>query len=202
MAMKESRTASQIFKKGFMEPYLRSHDKPFIKLLNWYTGFGKTYTAAVFAIDLYVNCDVIPVFIAPLQSLITGFSNDVQAHNNNREYADDIESAILKRGAAVPVYRLYSVDYHLNDRTFFEAALALVNWLETKPEITSQMERGEKQTATNKGVIARLTELRSKCKICSTSQFLSMPPSDDTYEDTKAAYILRQQAEHVQLRTA
>ena len=43
MTEKQSRTATQIFLKGFKEPYLRSSERPFIKLLNWYTGIGKTY---------------------------------------------------------------------------------------------------------------------------------------------------------------
>lgn len=186
---RKSRTASDIFQKGFLEPYLRSSEKPFIKLLNWYTGFGKTYTAAVYAIDLFVNCDVIPVFIAPLQSLVAGFSNDVQMHNQCTEYADEIEQAIRARGSAVPVHRLYSVDYHLNDRTFFSATLALADWLDRTPGVAAQMERSERQAETDKSFDARLAELRSKCNVCQASQFLSMSPTDDTYDDTKAAYL-------------
>lgn len=186
---RKPRTTSDIFKKGFLEPYLRAGEKPFIKLLNWYTGFGKTYTAAVFAIDLFINCDVIPVFIAPLQSIVSGFANDVRWHNDSREYADQIEQAIKARGATVPVHRLYSVDYHLNDRTFFSAALALVDWLSANPRVSAQMERSDKQADTRKGFAARLAELRSKCGMCHASQFLSMSPADDTYEDTKAAYL-------------
>lgn len=47
MTKKQSRTATEIFLKGFKEPYLRSNDRPFIKLLNWYTGIGKTYRSRV-----------------------------------------------------------------------------------------------------------------------------------------------------------
>jgi len=183
------RTASAIFRKGFVEPYLRASDKPFIKLLNWYTGFGKTYTAAAFAIDLYLNCDVIPVFIAPLQSLVAGFGDEFKTHHESREYADHIEQAIKARGASVPLYRLYSVDYHLNDRSFFKASLELADWLNANPGVASRLERSEKQVDTDKGVSARLAELRSKCKVCRDSPFLAMSPSDDTYEDTRAAYL-------------
>lgn len=183
------RTTSAIFQRGFLEPYLRAGDKPFIKLLNWYTGFGKTYTAALFAIDLYVNCDVIPVFIAPLQSLVAGFGEELKEHNESREYADHIEDAIKARGASLPLHRLYSVDYHLNDRTFFKAALDLAEWLEANPAIAARLERSDKQADTDKGVAARLAELRSKCTVCHASQFLAMSPTDDTYEDTKAAYL-------------
>lgn len=185
---RKPRTASAIFQKGFLEPYLRAREKPFIKLLNWYTGFGKTYTAAVFAIDLFINCDVIPVFIAPLQSLVAGFSNDLQTHNQSREYADHIEDAIRARGASVPVHRMYSVEYHLNDRTFFGAVLLLLAWLERTPRVVGLMDGAGKHARTNQGFEARLSELRSKCNVCQASQFLSMPPSDDAFEDTRDAY--------------
>lgn len=90
MTLKPSRTATAIFLKGFKEPYLRSHDRPFIKLLNWYTGIGKTYNAAAFSIELFLNCEVIPVFIAPLQSLVSQFKSEVRNHEQARNYADDI----------------------------------------------------------------------------------------------------------------
>jgi hypothetical protein len=189
MTVKKSRTSSDIFKKGFKEPYLRANEKSFIKLLNWYTGFGKTYTAGVFSVDLFVNCDVIPVFIAPLQSLVAGFSDEVGKHQKSREYADEIEAAIRARGAAVPVHRLYSIEYHLNDKSFFKACLALVNWLQSNPAVCARMEQSAKQADTDKGVRAKLTELRSKAAVCEASNFLAMSQSDDTYEDTRAAYL-------------
>ena len=80
MSSKTPRTASAIFQKGFKEPFLRAAERPFVKLLNWYTGFGKTYTAAAFSIELFTKCDVIPVFIAPLQSLVAGFSDEHANH--------------------------------------------------------------------------------------------------------------------------
>ena len=186
---RQSRTASEIFQKGFLEPYLRAGDKPFIKLLNWYTGFGKTYTAALFAIDLFVKCDVIPVFIAPLQSIVGGFANDLKGHSERREYADHIEEAIRSHSAPILVHRLYSVDYHINDRTFFSAAVELADWLDANPKVFAQMEQSAKQADMDKGFASRLAEMRSKCLNCHASQFLSMSPSDDTYEDTKAAYL-------------
>src|SRR3990167_328814 len=121
MTLKPSRTATAIFLKGFKEPYLRSHDRPFIKLLNWYTGIGKTYNAAAFSVELFLNCEVIPVFIAPLQSLVSQFNSEVRKHEQARNYADEIERAVIEYGAEIPVYRLYSIDYHVNDRTFFSA---------------------------------------------------------------------------------
>ena len=42
MSSKPPRTTNAIFEKGFKEPFIRASERPFIKLLNWYTGFGKT----------------------------------------------------------------------------------------------------------------------------------------------------------------
>ncbi len=188
MTSKISRTESAIFRKGFKEPYLRANERPFIKLLNWYTGVGKTYTAAVFAIDLFVNCDIIPVFIAPLQSLVSGFSDELAKHHKS-EYADEIEAAIRARGAAIPVHRLYSIEYHLNDRSFFQSCLAFVGWLERHPHVCARMETSAKHADTDKSVRARITELRQKAAYCEQSNFLTLASSDDTYEDTKTAYL-------------
>jgi hypothetical protein len=189
MSSKKNRTASAIFNKGFKEPYLRANEAPFIKLLNWYTGFGKTHTAASFSIDLFINCDVIPVFIAPLQSLVAQFSEEVGRHQKSREYADEIQAAIQARGVAVPVHRLYSIEYHLNDRTFFQATLAFVDWLEANPALCSRMEQTTKHADSDKGMRAKLMELKSKSNACVMSNFLAMSPSDDTYADTQMAYI-------------
>lgn len=183
------RTASEIFLKGFKEPFLRASDRPFIKLLNWYTGFGKTYTAAAFSIELFINCDVIPVFIAPLQSLVAGFTDEVNRHQKTREYVYEIEAAVLQQGADIPVYRLYSIEYHLNDKTFFNACLGLVKWLMHHPNVSARMESSTKLAETDKGVRARIEELRQKSAFCGQSSFLSMSPSDDSYEDTLKTYI-------------
>lgn len=155
MTQKPSRTLTEIFLKGFKEPYLRSNDRPFIKLLNWYTGIGKTYNAAAFSIELFLKCDVIPVFIAPLQSLVSQFSGEVRKHEQDRNYADDLERAVLEYCADIPVYRLYSIDYHVNDRTFFSACLALVHWLERHPQVVTKMERSPKHADTEKSRLYR-----------------------------------------------
>jgi hypothetical protein len=189
MTKKQSRTATQIFLKGFKEPYLRSSERPFIKLLNWYTGIGKTYNAAAFSIELFLKCDVIPVFIAPLQSLVAQFSGEVRKHQQDRSYADELEQAVRDHGADIPVYRLYSRDYHVNDRTFFSACLALVKWFERHPHVVGQMERSPKHADSDKSIRTRIQELRAKAASCEQSNFLWMSPSDDTYEDTRAAYI-------------
>lgn len=182
------RDASDIFRKGFLEPYLRAGNKPFIKLLNWYTGFGKTYTAADFAIDLRVHCDVIPVFIAPLQSIVAGFEGEVKKHKAQRKYADDIEDAVRLRGMSIPVRRLYSIEYHLNDRTFFSAVLSLAGWLDRNQEVFAKLEASGRKSDKTKSFGARFVEMRKKSVTCKDSQFFELSPSDDTYEDSKAAY--------------
>jgi len=189
MTKKQSRTATSIFLKGFKEPYLRSSERPFIKLLNWYTGIGKTYNAAAFSIELFLKCDVIPVFIAPLQSLVAQFSGEVRKHQQDRSYADELEQAVREHGADIPVYRLYSRDYHVNDRTFFSACLALVHWFERHPRVVALMERSPKHAGTESSIRSRIQELRSKAASCEQSNFLGMSPTDDTYEDTRAAYL-------------
>jgi len=189
MTIRQSRTATSIFLKGFKEPYLRSSERPFIKLLNWYTGIGKTYNAAAFSIELFLKCDVIPVFIAPLQSLVAQFSGEVREHQQNRSYADELEQAVRDHGADIPVYRLYSREYHVNDRTFFSACLALVHWFERHPQVVGQLERSPKHADTEKSVRSRIQELRAKAASCEQSNFLGMSLSDDTYEDARAAYV-------------
>lgn len=189
MTSKPHRTASAIFKKGFKEPFLRASERPFVKLLNWYTGFGKTYNAALFSIELFTKCDVIPVFIAPLQSLVSGFSDELSKHQKSTEYADEIEAAIRVRGVSIPVHRLYSIEYHLNDRSFFQACLGLVAWLDRHQNLFARLETSAKHADTDKGIRARLKELRQKALFCEQSNFLTMATSDDTYDDTRTAYI-------------
>jgi hypothetical protein len=189
MTSRQSRTASSIFLKGFKEPYLRSSGRPFIKLLNWYTGIGKTYNAAAFSIELFLKCDVIPVFIAPLQSLVSQFSGEVHNHQKSRSYADELVQAVSDHGVDIPVYRLYSLEYHINDRTFFSACLALVQWFERHPHVVSQMERSPKHADSGKSLRMRIQELRAKATSCEQSNFLGMSRSDETYEGTRATYV-------------
>ena len=63
MKRQQGRTETEIFHMGFRKPFIQAGDRPFIKQLNWFTGFGKTYTAAVFAIDLFLQAEVIPVLL-------------------------------------------------------------------------------------------------------------------------------------------
>lgn len=180
------RDPSEIFRLGFHEPYLRAKDGPFIKLLNWYTGFGKTYTAAGFAVKLRRECDVIPVFIAPLQSIVAGFRGEIGKHLSD-SYADHIEAEVQRQGVGIPVHRLYSIDFHLNDRKFFEAALEFVTWVRAHREVFAS-ERETKRDPSS-SLEAKLAELAGKSKTCKDSSFWNLSPSDDTFEDTREAYL-------------
>lgn len=184
--MSKQRSPSDIFRLGFHEPYLRAKDGPFIKLLNWYTGFGKTYTAAGFAVKLRRECDVIPVFIAPLQSIVAGFSGEIGKHLSE-VYADDVEAEVRRQGETIPIHRLYSIEYQLNDRKFFEAALAFGAWVRAHREMfaSERDTRGDPSSSLD----AKLAELTGKAKTCKDSTFWNLSPSDDMFEDTKEAYL-------------
>lgn len=104
-------------------------------------------------------------------------------HQKVGEYADEIEAAIKERGFAIPMHRLYSIEYHLNDRSFFQACLALVGWLERHQNLFPRLETSAKHADTDKSVRARVNELRQKALYCEQSNFLTMATSDDTYED-------------------
>lgn len=179
-----------IYELGFHEPFRQAGNRPFIKLLNWFTGFGKTYNAARFAAELKRRHHVIPVFIAPLHSLVSGFVEDLNKHAKaEREYADDVEETLRACNADLPVYRLYSVDYHVNDRTFFAATLNLLAWLSTHPHVEKLLDGSDGTGDPKKSYAARAAELRSKCITCRDSQFWRLSPSDDAYGDARDAYL-------------
>jgi hypothetical protein len=187
-----NRKLSPIYRYGFEQPYRQSLGRPFIRLLNWYTGFGKTHTAACFALDLFLNEKVIPVFLAPLQSMVTGFAGEVRGHLGTDRFRDDIESAIRSRGASVPIYRLYSREYHSNDRTFFQTVLLLEKWLQGQPLVYAAMEKdlsnGRRGAAGVSTLAGQLAECRNKCNFCLQSDFHSLPPYSDDYEVQKSLY--------------
>lgn len=179
-----------IYELGFHEPFRQAGDRPFIKLLNWFTGFGKTYNAARFAAELKRKYNVIPVFIAPLHSLVSGFVDDFNRQAKaESEYANAVQETRRACDADLPVYRLYSVDYHLNDRTFFTASLNLLAWLAEHPQVEKLLDSSDGTGDPKKGYAARAAELRSKCITCRDSQFWRLGPSDDAYGDAREAYL-------------
>lgn len=165
-----------------------SGDRPFIKYINWFTGFGKTYTCAYHAVDLFQHAGIIPVFIAPLQSLVSGFTSEVTKHQNARAYADEVEHGVRERGEDVPVHRLYSDEYNINDRSFFEGCLALAQWIDGSPRVCAQIER-EGAGRADKTLAGRLAEMQSKARLCLNSPFLTMASGDESFEDTRDAYL-------------
>ncbi|WP_254451269.1 hypothetical protein [Burkholderia pseudomallei] len=83
---------------------------------------------------------VVPVFIAPMQSLVKGFVDDVRKQSASKRENDEVSRFLKERGRDVPIYLLYSRDYHRNDRTFFEAVLKLYDWLVQNREVLSMVE--------------------------------------------------------------
>ncbi len=187
MSRQHKRTETDIFRLGFRKAFIQAGDRPFIKQLNWFTGFGKTYTAAVFAIDLILQADVIPVFIAPLQSLVKGFADDVHRHHAP-DQADELERLLKERGAAVTVHRLYSRNYHQNDRTFFEAVIRLHDWVKSNDKIFTALERAGRAEPKNP-LAARLDDMRRKARVCLEANFHDLAPNDDTYADAYHHYM-------------
>lgn len=188
MSRQQKRSETDILNRGFREPFLLAGDCPFIKHLNWFTGFGKTYTAAFFSLELFLKYRVVPVFIAPMQSLVKGFVDDVRKQSASKRENDEVSRFLKERGRDVPIYLLYSRDYHRNDRTFFEAVLKLYDWLVQNREVLSmvEVEVARERSAASK---SNVSEMRRRANICLTSSFHDVAPGDDTYEDAKAAYF-------------
>jgi hypothetical protein len=97
---------------------------------------------------------------------VAGFSDELAKHQKPGEYADEIDTAIRARGYAIPVHRLYSIDYHLSDRSFFQACLPLVAWLERHQGLYPRLETSAKYADTDKSARARVNELRQKALYC------------------------------------
>ncbi|NHZ33471.1 hypothetical protein [Massilia rubra] len=182
-----NRQQARIFKLGFEDPYRNSRGRAFIRLLNWYTGFGKTYTAACFSLHLFLTENVIPIFLAPLQSVVTGFAEEVRRHMCVDRFDDEIEQAIRRYGQAVPVYRLCSREFHINDRSFFQAVLLLVEWLGQQPVVYAALEKDLSNKSRGIGgstpsLAAQLAECKSKCHVCLKSELHSMSSSNEDFE--------------------
>jgi hypothetical protein len=183
--MSSCTTGSPIYELGFETPYRRSEGRPFIKTLNWYTGVGKTYNAALFALNLRIKDGVVPVFIAPLQSQVAAFISEVEGH----ALRDRASKGGKGARPVVPVYRLYSEEHHLNDRSFFAAGLALANWLDDTPRVLNWIEDKGGESNDEASVRARVKELRVKALSCERSDYYQMSLSDETYELAKEAFI-------------
>ncbi|TFW35286.1 hypothetical protein [Massilia horti] len=188
-----NRKSSHLYRLGFEAPFRESRGRAFIRALNWYTGVGKTYNAACFALQLFLNEQVVPVFLAPLHSIVTGFASEVRRHLCPDRFSDAIEDAVRDHGGIVPIYRLYSREYHFNDRTFFQAVLLLEEWLRDQPQVYAALEKDLTQKRRRAGASAaslamQLAECRSKCNVCLKSELHSLTPTSDDYEAEKTRY--------------
>ncbi|KAF7961423.1 hypothetical protein AWV80_00265 [Cupriavidus sp. UYMU48A] len=119
--------------------------------------------------------------------MVAGFSRDLWA-NAHQQFADDIEQHIERSAADIPVYRLYSDDYQRQDRSFFEAAAKLGNWVAGEPALIAALNKQTGKREQTRDYTERVKELRAKCRFCLDSALSRMSVSDDLYEDTKAAY--------------
>lgn len=186
-ATPRSRDNRALYAQGFQAPFAQAQCRPFIKLLNWYTGIGKTYNAARFSLELWVQHGVIPVFIAPLQSLVGQFASEVHSQLRARDdsgYEAALEALMAQRGWQVPLYRLYSDDALKNDRSFYAACLALVAWLQAQPDTVQHVEHAVKGEALQ----PTLQALHKNASYCAQAPFLQMSRSDDLYDAAVEAY--------------
>ncbi len=189
-ARRKDRTTEDIYRLGFREAFIRSKGRPFIKYLNWYTGFGKTHNASVFAIELLLDCGVIPVFIAPLQSLVSGFEAQVQAQARATDYADSIEALVKQSKTPVTVHRLYSREFHTEDRSFFDSCVRLADWLGSRSDICRSMERDRRQPGASTMEDA-VRDMRKHAALCLKTPVHLLRPTDDSYDDELAAFKKR-----------
>ena len=184
---KSNRTAAEIYRLALMGSFIRSSGRPFIKHVNWPTGFGKTHMAASFAVQVFGDADAIPVFLAPQQTLVSDFAGHLERRTGETGYDDAITDAIAKVGRNVPVYRICSQEFHFSDRGFFESAVTLAHWLKANPQIQEQIARlpGSGETDV---LMREQFEAVKHATLCLTSEHHGIGRNDDEYERLKEAY--------------
>jgi hypothetical protein len=185
-----------IFTLAFEGAFQDAGGAAFCKFVNWFTGFGKTHSAAAFALDLFTRHGVYPIFLAPLQSLVSGFEDTLKKNIAGASAMVDIEATLLRQRADVPVYRFYSNDYHINDKHFFVQAQSLFDWLTSHKDVFGQLEKDHdrKSRPKIKSFRSALADARIKANQCADSNFLLLPRYDDDYEDQKKIYVERARA--------
>lgn len=181
------RTATDIFRKAFKAPFLRAGAKPFIKHVNWFTGVGKTHGSSTFAVELFLNADAIPVFLAPLQSLVSDFASHVAKQVNDTSYEDELRKLIDQSGAHVPVYRICSEEFHYSDRTFFEAAMTLAKFVQSKPGLQNDL-CSVQGAADAEGLRKDIVTILQKGKLCLTSEHHRLSGDDEDFDRLKEAF--------------
>jgi hypothetical protein len=181
------RSAGDIFRLALRAPFIRSSGKPFIKHVNWPTGFGKTHMAASFAVQLYGEADALPVFLAPQQTLVSDFAGHLECRTGETGYDDPISEAVAKVGGDVPVYRICSKEFHFSDRGFFESAVSLVQWFKSSPQVQEQVAKLQ-GSGEQDALIKGLLEALKYAKNCLSSEHHGLSRNDDEYERLKEAY--------------
>lgn len=176
---------------AFLRPFVAAGDKAFCKFVNWFTGFGKTHTAATFSVELFIKHGVYPIFLAPLQSLVSGFEAHLKKNIAGAGFADELTDAIHKHAPRVPVYRFYSNTYHINNTQFFVEAQMLFTWVLAHQDVFSQMEddyKRYKNSATIKSLRAIIADAHNKADQCANSNFLTVSRSADDYHAQRKLY--------------
>ncbi len=185
-----------IYRLAFERAFRDAGQSAFCKFVNWFTGFGKTHAAAAFALELFTRHGVYPVFLAPLQSLVSGFEERLKKNIAGASAMDDMQAELTRQRADVPVYRFYSNDYHINDKHFFLQAQILFDWLRLHPEVFRELEKDHdhKSRPRIKPFRSALADVGVKARQCADSGFLLVPRYADDYEDQKKIYVERAQA--------
>lgn len=183
----KERTATDIFRKAFKAPFLRAGAKPFIKHVNWFTGVGKTHGSSTFAVELFLNADAIPVFIAPLQSLVSDFASHVAKQVSDKSYEDELRKLIEENGAHVPVYRICSEEFHFSDRTFFDSAMALARFVQSKPGLQNDL-CSVPGASDADGLRKDILTILQKGKLCLTSEHQRLDNDDEDFDRLKEAF--------------
>lgn len=182
-----NRTADDIYRLALIGPFIRSSGKPFIKHVNWPTGFGKTHMAASFAVQLFGDADAIPIFLAPQQTLVSDFAGHLERRIGETGYDDAIEEAVVKVGRNIPVYRICSQEFHFSDRSFFESAIALAGWIKGKPQTQDQIAKLQGSGDTEALIRDQLDAVKH-AKLCLASEHHGIGRSDDEYLRLKESY--------------
>jgi hypothetical protein len=183
----QNRTAGDIYRLALMGPFIRSSGRPFIKHVNWPTGFGKTHMAASFAVQLFGDADAIPVFLAPQQTLVSDFASHLERRTGETGYDDAIEAAVAKVGRNVPVYRICSQEFHFSDRGFFESAISLAKWVRANAQTQEQIARLQGSGDTEV-LMREQAEAIKHATVCLTSEHHGIGRNDEEYERLKEAY--------------
>src|SRR5262245_31284660 len=116
---------NEVYELSFRQDFICNKLAAFIKQVNLFTGFGKTYNSASFSLDLHRSYGVCSLFIAPTQAIVAGFEAEIR-------------KGLETHGKPpVPVYRIYSREFLLNDHSFFILLQKFGKYLEDRAWLLS-----------------------------------------------------------------